>query len=94
MEKNQANAKQHPEAELLQFENYSHFSSTLSSKSNRTYSKKWAKEQVCLYSWDYTINYTENEDENEKRSHKFDINRRKPRYSKYKVFQYDVAYMY
>ena len=31
---------------------------------NRTYSKKLA--QVCLYSWDYTINHNENEDENEK----------------------------
>ena len=30
--KNQANAKQHPEAELLLFENYSHSSPTLSSK--------------------------------------------------------------
>ena len=30
--KNQANAKQHPEAELLQFENYSHSLSMLSSK--------------------------------------------------------------
>ena len=38
--KNQANAKQHPEAELLLFENYSHSSSTLSSKDNGTYSKK------------------------------------------------------
>ena len=34
--KNQANDKQHPEAELLLFENYSHSSSTLSSKNNRT----------------------------------------------------------
>ena len=38
--KYQANAKQHPEVELLLFENYSHSLSTLSSKSNRTYSKK------------------------------------------------------
>ena len=37
--KNQANAKQHPEDELLLFENYSHFSSTLSYKNNGTYSK-------------------------------------------------------
>ena len=37
--KNQANAKQHPEAKLLTFENYSHSSSTLSIKNNRTYSK-------------------------------------------------------
>ena len=38
--KRQANAKQHPKAELLLFENYSHSSSTLSSKNNTTYSKK------------------------------------------------------
>ena len=37
---NQASAKQHPEAELLLLENYSHSSSTLSPKNNRTYSKK------------------------------------------------------
>ena len=35
--KNQANAKQHPEAEPLLFENYSRSSSTLSSKNNKTY---------------------------------------------------------
>ena len=40
----------HPKAELLLFENYSHSSSTLSSKNNKTYSKKEAKEHVCLYS--------------------------------------------
>ena len=39
--KNQANAKEHPEAELLLFENYLHSSSTLTSKNNSTsYSKK------------------------------------------------------
>ena len=38
--KNQANAKQHPETELLLFENYSHSSSTLSFKDNSTYSNK------------------------------------------------------
>ena len=38
--KNQANAKQHPEAELLLFENYSHSSSTLSSNNDRIYSEK------------------------------------------------------
>ena len=49
--KNQANAKQHPEAELLTFGNYSDFSFTLSTKNNRTYSKKISKKkQVCLYS--------------------------------------------
>ena len=48
--KNRANAKQHPEDELLLFENHSHSSSTFSLKNNRTYSKKKAKEQVCLFS--------------------------------------------
>ena len=38
--KNQANAKEHQEAELLLLENYSYISSALSSKNNRTYSKK------------------------------------------------------
>ena len=38
--KNQANAKQQPEGELLKSENYWHSSSTLSSNNNRTYSKK------------------------------------------------------
>ena len=66
MAKNQANAKQHPETELLLIENYSHSSSMLSSKNIRIYSKKLAKEQVGLYSWDYMINHNENEDENEK----------------------------
>ena len=45
--KNQTNAKQHPQAELLLFENYSHSSSTLSFKNNRTYSKK-KKENKCF----------------------------------------------
>ena len=38
--KNQANAKQHLEAKLLTFENYSHSSSLLSTKNNRKYSKR------------------------------------------------------
>ena len=38
--KNHVNAKQHPHAELLLFQNYSHFSSTLSPNNNRVYSKK------------------------------------------------------
>ena len=38
--KNQANAKQNLEAELLRFKNYSHSSYTLSFKNDGTYSKK------------------------------------------------------
>ena len=36
MAKNQVNARQHPAAQLLLFENYSHSPSMLSSKNNRT----------------------------------------------------------
>ena len=43
MRKNQANSKQHHEAEPLLFENYSLPSSMLSSKNNKTYSKKISK---------------------------------------------------
>ena len=69
MAKRKAGAKQHPEAKLLLFENYSHCLSTLSSKIKRTKEIGWknqAKEQVCLCSWDYTINHNEIENENEK----------------------------
>ena len=38
--KNKANAKPHPETELLLFENYSHSPYMLSCKNNDTYSKK------------------------------------------------------
>ena len=62
MAKNQVTAKQHPEAELLLFENYSHSSC----ENNRTCSRKWVKEQVRLNSWDYAINHNENKDENGK----------------------------
>ena len=43
--RNQAKAKQHPEAELSLFENYSLSSFTLSSKNNRRCSKKCTKEK-------------------------------------------------
>ena len=46
--KNQANAKQHLEADFLLFENYLFASFTLSSKNNRTCSEKEAKAQVRL----------------------------------------------
>ena len=35
----QVNAKQHPEADFLLFENYSHSSSMMSSKNNKIFSK-------------------------------------------------------
>ena len=67
MAKNQANVKRHPEAEPLSFENYSHSSSTLSTKSNRTYSKKKGKNMcVCINEIIRLLTHNENEDENEK----------------------------
>ena len=63
--KNQAKAKQHPEAELLLLRNYSLSSSTLSSKNNKRYSET-CKKEVRLFSCDYMINDNENEVENEK----------------------------
>ena len=47
--KNQAKAKQQPEAELLLFENYSLSSFMLPSKTNLKYSKKIVKNQMCLF---------------------------------------------
>ena len=50
--KNQANAKQHPKAELLTFENNSHSSSSLSTKNNNRYSKKFEfLKQIFLWFW-------------------------------------------
>ena len=63
--KDQAKAKQHPETELLVLENYSLFSSMLSSKNNSRYSKKCTKKHVRLFKRGYMINDNENEDKNE-----------------------------
>ena len=49
-----ANAKQHPEAEHLLFESYSH------------YSKKISKLASVVVFMKFTINYKENENENKK----------------------------
>ena len=46
--KNEANAKQPPEAELILFENYSHSSFMSSSKNNRAYPKKQASKSVFM----------------------------------------------
>ena len=66
MAKNQANAKQHPEAELLLFKIID-ILHPQSSKNDRRYSKNQAKERVYLYSWDYTVNHNKNQHENEKK---------------------------
>ena len=61
--KNQAKAKQHPEDELLLFENYSLSLSTLSIKNNRRRSKKCIKTSASAL-MTFMINDNENETEN------------------------------
>ena len=46
--RNKVNAKQQAEAELFLFANCSCSSSTVLSKNDSTYSKTYAKEEVCL----------------------------------------------
>ena len=63
MAKNQPNVRQHSEAELLLFENYSLSSSKISSK-NRRYSKKYTKNKCVCFN--EVIHDNKNEIENEK----------------------------
>ena len=87
--KKQAKAKQHPEAELSLFENYSLTSSTLSYKNKGRYSKKCTKNKyLCLnvVIWLMTMKMRL---KLKNKSHRYDINRPKPRHgqkhTKYKM---------
>ena len=87
--KNQANAKQHPEAELLLFEKYSLSLLRLSSKNNRRYSKKCTKNKyLCLnvVIWLMTMKRPL---KLKIKSHRYDINRPRSRHgqkhTKYKM---------
>ena len=86
--KNQANAKQNPEADLVLFENYSSSSFTLSSKNNRIYSKNKQKSKcVCIHEIiRFIIMKIKMKMKN--RSYRYDINRpgfrHGRKYSKYK----------
>ena len=91
----QANAKQHPEAELL-FENYSHSSSRNHSKIiANVLRNKQKKKCVCNHEIRRLI-IMKIKIEMKNRSHRYDINRPRSRhghkYSKYK--KYNGAYMY
>ena len=80
MVKTQAKAKQHPEAELLLFDNHSLSSSTLSSKNNRRPSKKYTKNRyVCLneFIWLMTMKMRL---KMKNRSHRYEINIPRPRH--------------
>ena len=82
---NQAYAKQHPEAEHLLFENYCYFSSTLPTKSNRAYSRNKQKNKCACIQGIIRLILKKMKTKMETRSHIYDINRPKPRYSKYKM---------
>ena len=85
--KNQAKTKQHPEVELLLFENYLLFSSMLSSKTSIRYSKNVRKNK-CEYlnetiSWLIILKRSE---EIKNRWHRYDINQTSlNEYAKYKI---------
>ena len=88
MTKNQANAKQDTETERLLFENYSYSSSTLSFKNNRTYSKNKQKNKCVCAHVIIQLFIMETKMKIKNISHRYDINRYRPRYghkySKYK----------
>ena len=87
--KNQANAKQHLQAKLWVFENYSYFSSTLSSKKKigHILKNKQKDKCVCIYEIIWLI-IMKVKMKMKNWSHRYDINRTRSRhghkYSKYK----------
>ena len=89
--KNQAKAKQHPEAELLLFENYLLSSSSLSFKNNKRYSKKCTKKQVRLFKWGYIINGNEKRLKTKNRWYRYDMNRSRIRHG-YKSTKYQIYF--
>ena len=87
MAKNQAKAKQHPEAEPLLFQNYLLLSFKLSSKKSRRYSKKYTKTSAPVLIRLLMIMKMRLKMKN--RSHIYNINRPRPihgvKYTKYKI---------
>ena len=83
--KNQANTKQHPEAELFPFVNYSQFPSMLSSKNNTTHWKIRKRTSASVF---IRLIIMKMKLKMKNRSHRYDINRPRSRhghrYSKYK----------
>ena len=86
--KNQAKAKQHTEAELLLFENYSLLSSKLSSKNSRRYSKKYTKASASVLI--RLLMTMKMRLKMKNRSHIYNINEPRPthglKYTKYEIY--------
>ena len=78
--KNQAKAKQHPEAELLLFENYSLSFSTLSSKNNKLFSKNCTKNKCVCFNEVIWLMAMKMKLKMKNRPHRYDINRPRPRH--------------
>ena len=78
--KNLAEAKQHPKAELLLNENYSFSLSTLSSKSDRRYSKKCIKSKCVCFDEVIWLMTMKMRPKMKNRSNRSDINRPRPRH--------------
>ena len=88
--KNQAKAKQHPEAKLLLFEIYPFSSSMLSSKTNLKYSKNVQKNKCVCFNEIIWLVMIKMRMKMKNRSNRYDINRNRPRhghkYTKYKMY--------
>ena len=77
---NHAKAKQHPEAKILLFENYSFSSSTLSCKYDRRYSWKCTKNKYVYLKEVIWLMTMKTRLKMKKRSQRYDINRLKSRH--------------
>ena len=75
------NVKQQPEAELFLLENYSHFSSKLSSKIKRTFCKKKKQNKNCICIHEIIqLAIMKMKMKKKNRSHRYDINRCRSRH--------------
>ena len=87
--KNEAKTKQHPEAELLLFRNYSLYSSMWSSRNNRRYFKNCTKANSICFNEVIWLMAMNTRLKVKRRSRRYDINRPRPRhrrkYTKYKM---------
>ena len=90
MAKNQAKAKQHPEAELLIPENYSLSSSTLSPKNNRKHSKICTKDKHVCLNVVISLMVMKMRLKMKNKSCRYDINRPSPRHG-YKYTEYKMC---
>ena len=92
--KNQAKAKQHPNAEILLFENYLLSAPTLSFKNNRRYSKKVQKTKYACLNKAISLMTRKRRLKMKKRSFRYDITRPRPRHGhKYTIYKMCLSLM-